>query len=69
MPIQVSHSQRRRAKAKGEEIEVPAVINDLPDYCRLPIAPQVQEVEVRDLLDSCCKDDVERAILKEVRGC
>ena len=64
MPIQVSHSQRRRAKANGKEIEVPTVINKMPDHCRLPMAPQVQEVEARELLRSCCNDNVERRILR-----
>ena len=63
-PIQVSHGDRQRAKAKGEEIEVPAVANKMPDHCRLPIAPQAQKVQARDLLRSCCKDDMERQILR-----
>jgi hypothetical protein len=63
-PIHVSHSQRRRAKAEGKEIEVPTVDNDLPDCCRLPIAPQAQEVEARNLLRPLCKDAVERRILR-----
>lgn len=63
-PIQVCHGTRAAKKAEGEELEVPAVANTLSDHCRLPIAPQAQKVEARDLLRSCCKDDIERKILR-----
>ena len=69
-PIQVCHGTRAAKKAEGEELEVPAVVNTLPDHCRLPIAPQAQKVEARELLRSCCKDNVERQILRlRERGC
>lgn len=63
-PIHVPPESRRLAKAEGKEIEVPTVSNKAHDPCRLPLAPQVQEVEARNLLDSCCKDRMERRILR-----
>lgn len=60
--IKVPHSAQRRAKRRGETIVPPDVVNVVPST--LPAYSSVEEVDVRDAIDSCCTCEEERVLLR-----
>jgi len=59
--IHVPERSKYRARAQGEELTVPPVVNEIPE--RFEIPPYPNELETRDLIDSCCTCDEERTFV------
>jgi len=57
VPLKSQHA----ARAKGKEIEVPAVTHEIPETRRIN-QNNTEEVDARDLLDSCCTCEEDRII-------
>jgi RNA polymerase sigma factor (sigma-70 family) len=57
-PIRVPHTSKDRARADGEELTVPPVVNEIPE--RFEVPAYERESETRDLIESCCTCDAER---------
>lgn len=59
--IRVPHTSKTRAKMEGEEILPPSVCNVLPEHFEMP--SYEKEVEMRDLIQSCCTCDEEHTFV------
>ena len=59
--IHLPETSKYRARAQGEELTVPPVVNDIPE--RFEIPSYEEELEIRDLIDSCCTCDEERTFV------
>lgn len=55
------HTSKYRARAQGEELTVPTVVNVIPE--RFEIPSYEEELETRDLIHSCCVCDEERTFV------
>jgi hypothetical protein len=55
------HTSKARARAQGQELTVPTVVNAVPARCEARACEK--ELETRDLLDACCTDDGERTFV------
>ena len=60
-PIRVPHTSKDRACAQGQELPLPTVCNVLPE--RLEAPSYEKELEMRDLIDSCCTCEEERTFV------
>jgi len=60
-PIRVPHTSKDRARAEGEELEVPGVVNKKSE--RLEMPSYEGEFETRDLIELCCTCDEERTFV------
>jgi len=61
-PIRLPHESSRQAKLKGESLSVPATVNFLPE--RFEAASYERELELRDLVHSCCSCEEEHAFVR-----
>jgi hypothetical protein len=59
--IRVPHTSKARARAEGEELEVPGVVNKR--FERLEMPSYAEEFETGDLIESCCNCQEERAFV------
>jgi hypothetical protein len=55
------HTSKARAQAQGDELTVPTVVNTIPEQCAVP--SYGKEMEMRELIESCCTCDEERTLL------
>jgi len=55
------HTSKFRARAQGEELTVPTVVNVIPERFQVP--SYQEELETRDLIESCCTCDEERTFV------
>jgi hypothetical protein len=60
-PIRVPHTSKDRARSEGEELEVPAVVNEVPEQCEVP--SYEREFETGDVIASCCTCQEERTFV------
>ena len=60
-PVRLPRRSRCRARANGQELKAPIVQNDIPD--RFEVPSYEKELEMRDLVDSCCICDEERTFV------
>ena len=60
-PIHVPHESDRLAKQKDEPIDPPVVCNVIPE--RFGVPSYEEEMETRDLIQSCCTCDEERTFV------
>jgi len=60
-PIRTPRRSRCRARANGQELKGPIVQNDIPE--RFEVPSYEKELEMRDLIDSCCVSDEERTFV------
>jgi hypothetical protein len=60
-PIRVPHTSKDRARSEGEELEVPPVVNEIPE--RFEVPSYERESETRDLIESCCDCEEERTFV------
>lgn len=60
-PIRVPHTSKDRASAQGQELEVPIVQHDIPERFENP--SYEKELEMRDLIESCCTCEEERTFM------
>ena len=56
-PIRVPHTSKDRARSEGEELEVPPVVNEIPE--RFEVPSYERESETRDLIEA-------KALLEEL---
>ena len=60
-PIRVPHTSKDRACAEGEKLKAPVVINHIPE--RFEVPSYERELEMRDLIESCCTCEEERTFV------
>ena len=60
-PIRLPHTSRDRARAEGKELTLPPVCNDIPE--RFEVPSYEKELEMRDLIESCCTCEEERTFV------
>jgi len=60
-PIRLPARSRYRARANGEELKAPVVQHDIPE--RFEVPSYEKELEMRDLIESCCICDDERTFV------
>ena len=60
-PIRLPPRSRYRARAKGQELTAPEVCNVIPE--RFEIPSYAKELEMRDLIESCCTCEEERTFV------
>ena len=59
--IRLPARSKYRARANGQELEAPEVCNAIPE--RFEVPSYQEELEIRDLIDSCCACEDERAFV------
>jgi len=60
-PIHIPQDSARLAKQKGEPIPIPVVQNVIPE--RFEVPSYEKELEMRDLIESCCRSPEERTFV------
>jgi hypothetical protein len=60
-PIHLPHESERLAKRKGQPIELPEIVNTVPE--RFEVPSYEKELEMRDLIESCCTCEEERTFV------
>jgi len=60
-PIRVPHTSKDRASAQGQEVPIPIVQHDIPE--RFEVPSYEKELEMRDLIESCCTCNEERTFV------
>lgn len=60
-PIRVPHTSEHRARTNGQKVTPPTVQNAIPE--RFEVSSYEKELEMRDLIDSCCTCDEERTFV------
>jgi hypothetical protein len=56
--IRVPHTSKDRARSEGQAVTPPSVVNDVPERCA--VLPYKKDLEIRDLIETCCTNEVER---------
>jgi hypothetical protein len=59
--IRVPHTSKDRARAEGEELAVPGVVNKWSE--RLEMPSYEEEFETRDVIESCCASQEEKTFV------
>ena len=59
--VRLPPRSKYRARANGEELKVPVVCNVIPE--RFEVPSYAKELEMRDLIDSCCTCEDERTFV------
>ena len=60
-PIHLPHESERLAKRKGQPIELPEIVNTVPE--RFEVPSYEKELEMRDLIYACCTSEKERTFV------
>ena len=60
-PIRVPHTSKDRANAQGQELPLPVVQYEIPE--RFEVPSYETELEMRDLIESCCACEKERTFV------
>ncbi len=59
--IRVPHTSKDRARSEGEKLEVPVVLNEVPE--RFEVPSYEREFETGDVIESCCTCQDERTFV------
>jgi len=62
--IYVPQRSQQAARAQNSDIDQPVVVNNLPEYRRLGADQGVEEVDMRDMMETCCMCEEERILLR-----
>ena len=60
-PVRLPPRSKYRARANGDELKAPTVVNLIPERFQVP--SYQKELEVRDLIETCCTCDEERTFV------
>jgi hypothetical protein len=55
------HTSKNRARAQGKELTLPTIVNVIPE--RFEVPSYERELEMRDLIESCCACEEERTFI------
>jgi hypothetical protein len=55
------HTSKHRARAQGKELTLPTIVNVIPE--RFEVPSYERELEMRDLIESCCACEEERTFI------